>query len=72
MTKIKFDVPKTINTKIIVYDIIGKEVGTLLNKNLNPGEYEVDFESMNLSEGTYFYKLIIDGFSETKKMVLIK
>lgn len=72
MTKINFDIPKTVNTKIIVYNVIGKEVATLLNDKLNPGNHEVDFGSLNLPEGTYFYKLIRDGFSETKKINLTK
>ena len=72
MTKIKFDIPKAINTKIIVYDILGKEVATILNEKLKTGEHQIDLSSVNLPEGTYFYKLIIDGFTETKKMILIK
>ena len=72
MAKIKFDIPESINTKIIVYDILGKEVATILNENLKAGEHEIELSSMNLPEGTYFYKLIIDGYSETKKMILIK
>jgi hypothetical protein len=72
MTKIKFNIPRTINTKIAVYDILGKEVAVILNEKLYPGEHEVDLSSVNLPEGTYFYKLIADGFTETKKMLLIK
>ena len=67
MTKIKFDIPGQLNTKIIVYDILGKEVTVPLNDSLKPGEYEIDFDSVNLPRGTYFYTLIIEGFSETKK-----
>ena len=72
MTKINFDIPKKVHTKVIVYDILGKEVGTLLSEKLNPGKHEADFSSLNLPQGTYFYKLIIDGFSETKKIISIK
>ncbi len=72
MAKIKFDIPKSIKAQIIVYDILGKEVATALNENLNPGEYEIELDVSNLPEGTYFYKLIIDGYSQTKKMILIK
>ena len=72
MTKIKFDIPKAFTTKLAVYDILGKEVAVLVDDNLKPGSYEVDFNAANLPSGTYFYRLITDGFSETKKMTLIK
>jgi hypothetical protein len=72
MTKIKFDIPKAFNTKLAVYDILGKEVAVLVNDNLKPGSYEVDFSAADLPSGTYFYRLITEGFSETKKMTLIK
>lgn len=72
MTKIKFDLPSSLNTKITVYDILGKEVKTLINGKLNPGAHEVDFDGSNLPSGVYFYKLETESFTETKKMVLIK
>ncbi len=72
MTKIKFDIPKAFNTKLAVYDILGKEVAVLVNENLKPGTYEVDFSATGLPSGTYFYRLITNGFTETKKMMVIK
>ena len=69
MAKIKFDIPQQVNTKVIIYDILGKEVSIPLNEKLKPGEYEIDLDSVKLSAGTYFYKLIIDGHSETKKVL---
>ena len=72
MTKIKFDIPKAFNAKLAVYDILGKEVAVLVNDNLKPGSYEVELNSADLPSGTYFYRLITEGFSETKKMTLIK
>lgn len=72
MTKIKFDIPKAFNTKLVIYDILGKEVAILVNEDLKPGTYEVDFDAANLPSGTYFYRLDTDGISETKKMLLIK
>jgi hypothetical protein len=72
MTKIKFDIPSSLSTKITVYDILGKEVKTLVNDKLNPGTYEVDFDGSNLPSGVYFYKLETEAFTETKKMILIK
>ncbi|MBI5402443.1 MAG: T9SS type A sorting domain-containing protein [Ignavibacteriae bacterium] len=71
-TNIKFDVAKTGNVSLMVYDIKGNEITTLINSKLSSGTYEIPFNSDNLSSGIYFYKLISDGFSETKKMILIK
>ena len=55
-----------------VYDVMGREVQTLVNESLKPGTYEVTFDGSQLTSGVYFYKLITDGFTETKKMLLIK
>jgi cyanophycinase len=59
-------------TSIIVYDILGRKIATLLNEEINPGFYEVEFNGSNLSSGIYFYKLSTPGYSETKSMVLLK
>ncbi|NOX66485.1 MAG: T9SS type A sorting domain-containing protein, partial [Chlorobi bacterium] len=55
-----------------VYDILGKEVATLVNEQQPAGEYEVVFNAENLPSGTYFYKLITNNFSKTKKMILLR
>ena len=55
-----------------VYDVMGREVQTLVNKRLQPGTYEATFDGSMLNSGVYFYKLTTDGFSETKKMLMIK
>lgn len=55
-----------------VYNITGKEVAVLVNEKLSAGIYEVNFDASNLSSGIYYYRLLTDGFSETKKMALIK
>jgi uncharacterized delta-60 repeat protein len=72
MTKIKFDIPKAFNTKLAVYDILGKEVAVLVNDNLKPGSYEVEFSASDLPSGTYFYRLSSGDFTEVKKMMLLK
>jgi hypothetical protein len=59
-------------TSLIVYDILGSKIATLLNEEMNPGYYEVKFNGTNLSSGTYFYKLSTQDYSETKSMVLLK
>jgi len=72
MAKIKFDIPGTISTKIVIYDILGKEVATVINDTIKPGEYEIDFDTAQLPPGTYFYKLITNGYTETRKLELVK
>lgn len=51
---------------------MGKEVQTLVNERLQPGTYEASFDGSMLNSGVYFYKLMTDGFTETKKMLMIK
>lgn len=71
-TKINFSVQENSNVKIIVSDINGKEVQTLLKSNLTPGSYEVVFNGKNICSGVYYYTLIAGNFISTKRMVLIK
>jgi hypothetical protein len=72
ITKISYTLPKSGFVTLKVYDLLGKEVMTLVNENKLPGNYFVDFNGSSLPSGTYFYKLIVNGFIDTKKMVLIK
>lgn len=71
-TKIKFDIPSAAQTFLVVYDILGREVSTLVNEQLRPGSYEVTFDASNLASGMYFYKILAGDFTETKKMLLVK
>ena len=71
-SKIKIENAKLGNVKLIVYDIIGRDVETLINEKLQPGTYEVTFDGSNLNSGVYFYRLTSDGFTETKRMILLK
>ncbi len=71
-TRIKFDIPKQMFTKIIVYDLLGRETSVLVSEELEPGSYEVEFDSKNYPGGVYFYKIITEEFSQTNKMVLVK
>lgn len=83
-TKINFTIPsnvkelarlgrgETSNVKLIVYDVLGRQIKTLVNNNLASGVYEVEFNAEGLSSGIYFYKLTAGQFSETKKMILTK
>lgn len=72
-TKIEFSVPSgSHNVKITVYDMLGREVQTLVNEKFSQGIYETDFNGTNYSSGIYFYRLESDDFAEIKKMILIK
>jgi hypothetical protein len=71
-TKINFSLPKSSNVKLAVYDMNGREVEVLVNRNLQAGVYEADWHPVNLSSGIYFYTLKTSDFTGTKKMILIK
>jgi hypothetical protein len=84
-TNIKFSIvssPHVLGGDLVqlkVYDVMGREVQTLVNESLKPGTYEATFDGSSLTSGVYFYKLIIrhggsttGGFTETKKMLLLK
>ncbi|MGE5797663.1 MAG: hypothetical protein ACM34N_12835 [Ignavibacteria bacterium] len=55
-----------------VYDLLRREVETLSNEEKTAGNYEIEFNADYLTRGLYIYKIFIDGFSETKKMMLIR
>jgi hypothetical protein len=79
-TKIKFDIPNLplgrgvgeMTVTLKVFDILGKEIATLVNEQLQPGTYEVTFNGSSLPSGIYFYKLIAGDFVETKKLIILK
>jgi len=72
VTKISFDIPKQGLVTLKIYDVLGREVRTLVNEVKNAGSYTVDFNAADLSSGVYFYKLEVNGFSDVKRMMLIK
>ncbi len=81
-TKIKYSIPNVIsipnsrernlNVTLKVYDVLGKEIATLVNEDKPAGTYEVNFNASSLSSGIYFYKLQSGSFIQTKKMILMK
>jgi photosystem II stability/assembly factor-like uncharacterized protein len=75
-TAIKFSIPPSKGargmTRLIIYDILGREITTLVNEQLSPGTYEVEWVAGNYPSGVYFYKLKTVEFVETRKMVLVK
>lgn len=71
-TTISYQLPVTSNVKLKVYDILGREVATLVNEEKPAGSYEVEFNGSGLSSGIYFYQLKAGNFIQTKKFVLMK
>jgi hypothetical protein len=72
VTSIDFAIPRNELVELKVYDMLGREVATLIDKQMNAGTYSVNFDATRLSSGVYFYTLRSGGFSETKKMMLVK
>jgi photosystem II stability/assembly factor-like uncharacterized protein len=71
-TNIRFDIQKTGFISIKIYDMLGREIAVLVNEKLKPGTYEADWDAANYPSGVYFYKLTTEGYTDTKKMILIK
>lgn len=76
-TKIKYSVPSNLNgnssvVKLVVYDILGRAIKTLVNEKQQPGRYEITFNANDLASGIYFYRLTTGDFVSTKKMILMK
>lgn len=72
VTNIRFEMPRSENVIIKVYDMLGKEITTLVNLQLQPGTYETDWDASMYSSGIFYYKIIAGDYTETKKMVLVK
>ncbi len=72
-TKVNFVISKQSDVKILMYDILGREVRSIVNSKLNPGKYDLYINAGDLASGVYFYTMYIDGgFFATKKMVMVK
>jgi len=71
-TIINFTIPVTQYVTLKIYDILGREVRSLINTDLTPGEYEIEFDATGLSSGMYYYCLKAGEFVAVKKMVLVK
>jgi photosystem II stability/assembly factor-like uncharacterized protein len=72
VTNIKFDIISNGDVKLVVFDIQGREITTLVNQELQAGSYNTDWNAANYPSGVYFYSLEINEFIQTKKMILIK
>lgn len=71
-TSIKFDIPKSSFVKLKVMDVTGRILDVLVNENLKPGTYEMNWNASKYSSGVYFYSLETKDFKQTKRMMLIK
>ncbi len=72
VTNINFDIPKASLVRITVYDLLGKEVGVILNQDLTAGRYKTDWDASTYASGVYFYKVEAGDFVDRKKMVVVK
>jgi hypothetical protein len=71
-TKIQYAIPRAGDVQLVVYDILGRQVATLINGFKTAGIYTVDFDASLLSSGIYFYRIKSGSFTDTKKMLLVK
>ena len=71
-TEIRYQVPGVSDVKIIVYDVLGREVAVLVNERKAAGHYEVAFDGSGLASGVYFYRMTAGDFVQTRKLTLIK
>jgi len=71
-TAIKFQVPMSKFVTLKVYDVLGREVRTLVNENLQVGSYETMFDATGLASGMYLYRLQAGSFVEMKKLILLR
>jgi len=72
VTTMSYHIPSKSLISLKVFDIIGREVATLINEEKSAGSYEVQFDASSLSSGIYFYELRTEGFIQTRKMILLK
>lgn len=71
-TNIKFDIIKAGAVRIVIYDLLGREVENLVNMSMTAGRYQVDFDASNFASGLYFYKITTGDFVDIKKMLIVK
>lgn len=71
-TNIEYQLPEAGKVSLVVYDILGRKVTTLVNKQQNPGSYKVTFNAENLASGVYIYRLRASNFVKTKKLILLR
>jgi len=72
ITRIPFEISKKSNINIAVFDILGREIETIINKAFEPGKYEVGYSADKISSGIYFYKMVINGSANMSNKFLLK
>jgi len=71
-TEIKFDIPKASFVSLVIYDLLGREITTLVSQKKDAGQYQVIWNAKNYSSGVYIYKLTVGDYVDSKKLTLIK
>jgi PKD repeat protein len=72
ITKFKFEIPKPENVKIDIFNVLGQKIETLLDKQMQNGIHEIEFNGKNLPSGVYLYRIDAGKFQEVKKMILLR
>jgi len=71
-TTISFDIPQRSHVKLVVYDVLGREVKILVDDEKAAGRYEVKFDATGLTSGVYFYRIVAENFTQVREMVVVK
>jgi len=71
-TGVRFQVPGVSDVKLVVYDLLGREVAVLVNEKKAPGTYKVSFDASGLASGVYIYRLTAGSFTQAKQMLVVK
>lgn len=69
---IRYQLPAGADVKLAVYDLLGREVSVLVNRREAAGTYTVSFNATGLSSGVYLYRLTAAGFTDSRKMVIVR
>ena len=71
-TLIRYEIPVAARLTVRIYDLVGQQVAELVNTTQAPGRYEVSWDASNLPSGTYFCRMVAGGFTQTRKLILLK
>ncbi|MGI0016067.1 MAG: T9SS type A sorting domain-containing protein [Nitrososphaera sp.] len=71
-TIIEYNLPKDTRVKIVIFDLLGRVIKTLVDQEKSTGTYKIKFDASDLSSGVYFYQLQTREFSQTKKLILMR
>jgi len=71
-TTIQFALPKSSEVTLKIYDILGREVGALVEEKMKAGEYKIVFDASELASGVYFYRIVAQDFVKVRKLTLLR